>query len=246
MQNVAPSRALVRRSYQLLQLAFVLTSIGIFLAVVGLALFVVPLTSEGSRSANAYEWIRTGLLCLGVLLGLGSVGLAIRAFTYKTDNTRARLVGETIAPRIDEKFTYIRNVSRWGLGYIDAVLVGPPGVLVFRILDKEGTFLNEGGRWMQWDGQDWAVAKIDPTREVVEDIKKIREYTEKRGLDDVAVFGVIVFIKDDPIVHLTIKEPVVRPTHLSSLITRLNESYLAKDRIDTRTVRELVDMLYVR
>jgi hypothetical protein len=46
MRNVAPSRALVRRSYRLLEIAFVAVTAGIFLTMMGLALIAIPLIGK--------------------------------------------------------------------------------------------------------------------------------------------------------------------------------------------------------
>ncbi len=244
MHNVAPSRALARRTRQWLTFAFVVAAIGIFVAVVGLALFVIPLTAPGSASAGLFGTLRVGVLALGVLIFFIALGLCIRALTLRKDNDLAMIVGRFLTQYLDNRYHFVRHVSKRNLGYVDAILVGPPGALVFRILDNRGAFINEGANWIRQDqyGQVTA-AGIDPTRECVLDVKKLREYLEARQLGSVPVYGVVVFTKDEPAVQLVAKEPVVPITTLRSLVATLGSNYLARDRIDPGKITTVVRLL---
>ena len=245
MHNVAPSVALVRRSRRLLQLAFVVVSGGAFLASVGLALFVVTLAVPSNPGYGLYITIRNLLLIGGILVVLVGVGLAIRALTWKTDSDLAQITGEFLRQHFDQRYTFIRNVSKRQIGYVDAVLVGPPGVLVFRLLNNEGVFFNEASRWLKQKAQDdWVPMRLNPTKETVDDIQRLRDFLIKHNLDDVPVFGVIVFLKETPTVQLSVENPVVPPVQLPWLVTALQDNYLAKDRIDERAVAAVVRLLY--
>lgn len=246
MRNVAPSRVIVRRSRQLLQISFLLVTAGIFLAIFGLALYAVPLASSGSPSYNALNAGRGVLFVGGIVAGVAGLALAIRAVTQRTENDLALITGQRLAVQLSDQYTFIRNISKRGLGYIDAVLVGPAGVLVFRIVDLEGSFLNEAGNWLK-EGRpgDWkAMTFVNPTRDAIKDIKSLREFLGERDITDVPIFGVVVFTKDDPVAQLTLKEPAVQATHLSSLYGRLQATYLAKERMDQSMIDAIVDLLY--
>lgn len=246
MRNVAPSRAIVRRSRRLFEAAFVLVSAGIFLAIAGLAFYVVPLTSSSSTSYTVFNVGRGALFVGGVVAGFSGLGLALRAVTQRTENDLALMTGNRLALHLDDRYTFVRNLSRRGLGYIDAVLVGPAGVLVFRVVDYEGAYLNEAGNWLKADRQgNWKPMWFsNPTKDVIDDIKRLREYLGLRGITDVPVFGVVVFTKDDPISVLTLKDPIIPATHLSSLFARLQKNYLAKDRMDPPLIESIVRLLY--
>ena len=142
MRNVAPSRALVRRSYRLLEIAFVAVTAGIFLTMMGLALIAIPLIGKDSDARAIYDLATELLFLSGVAMGITGVALVIRAVTWKTENDLAKMTGDMLAQYLDDRYTFIRNISKRKLGYIDAVLVGPPGVLVFRIVDVDGDYLN--------------------------------------------------------------------------------------------------------
>jgi hypothetical protein len=246
MRNVVPSRALVRRSRQLLQFALLAITAGIFFALVGMAFYAVPLFSTGSTLYSIFDFGRAALFYGGIVLVIVGGLMVARAFTWKTENDLARQTGETLAPLLDERYTFIRNISKRQLGYIDAALVGPPGILVLRIVDYQGHFLNEAGKWLKADKKGrWKPMRANPTQDVVKDIQALRRYLAARNLpDDLPVFGIVVFVKDDPIAHLTLKEPVVRATHLSSLHNRLQSGYLAQDRIEPGLAAAVVRLLY--
>ncbi len=245
MHNVAPSTALVRRSRQLLLAAFLVTAAGSFLAVVGLALFVVPFAVQDNPSYDLYHAFRTALFLLGGLIAGIGVLLSLRALTWKTDNNLALMTGEYLAQYLDERYTFIRNISKLGLGYLDAMLVGPAGALVFRIVDKEGVYFNDHSKWLKRTRKDdWVAIRFNPTAEVVKDIQRLRELLAKRGLPDMPVYGVIVFTKEEPIIQVIAEEPVVPIANLAELYVKLGDNYLAAERIEQQNVDAIVRLFY--
>ena len=245
MHNVAPSRALARRTRQLLTLAFVIATIAILTIVIGIALFVVPLAAPASPYYRTYNLVRWAVTIIGVIIFLISLGVGVRAVTIRKDNDLAVIVGRFLGQYLDERYHFIRNVNKREIGYVDAVLIGPPGALVFRILDSSGNFANEGADWLKQDGRGhWTVAGIDPTRECVQDIKRLREYLTQNNLGDVPVYGVVVFTRREPAVQLAAKQPVVPITTLPSLVTNLGGNYLAKERMDPAKAAAVVRLVY--
>lgn len=245
MHNVVPSRALARRSRQLLVIAIVLGALAVFIIALGILMTMIPLVAEGSPNFAFYNLARTGLIGLGAVTFLVAIGLAIRAVTWRTDNDLAQRVGHVLAQQLDTRYTLIRNVSRRELGYIDAILVGPPGALVFRLIPKTGVFANEGSNWLiQNRSGRWSPWSASPTQQVVIDIEKLRDYLARFNLGDVPVYGVIVFMHEHPQVQLSAKNPVVPLTHLSTLLVNLQENYLARERIDAARVVNTVRTLY--
>lgn len=249
MQNVAPTGALARQSRQMLQLAFVIVAGGVFVVVVGLALYVVPLAVPSNSIFPFYNFLRGALLFAGIAGALAGLGFAARAYFTRVDNDLARVTGSFLMqyPELDDRYWFIRNINKSGLGYIDAALVGPPGVLVFRITDARGEYYNEKGNWLikNKDGQ-LLPASINPTRDDIVDINATREYLTKNGLRDIPVYGVVVFTNDQTLAPVMVKEPVVPVAHLPQLITVLQDNYLARERISQNTVEAVVDRLYDR
>lgn len=245
MENVAPSRALSRRSTHLLQVGFVIVAVGFFLAILGLVLGTIQLVGQTTDLYPLYILFSNVLFGAGVILGLIGVAMAIRAVTRRRENDLAMITGQYLGQYLDGRYSFIRNINRSGLGYIDAVLIGPPGALVFRILDNEGGFANEGSNWLVRNRQgEWVPFSTSPTREAVDDVQHLRQYLAKHNMSDVPVFGVVVFIKDESRVQIAEKSPVVPISHLTTLPTNLRRDYLSReDRIPQQVVTAIRGLL---
>lgn len=242
MRNVAPSWSLLLRSSRFMQLGAVIASAGILMAFVGLGMYSIPVVTDTESSLS--EIVPAFMLFGGVGLGLLGLGIGIRAATWKRDNSLAKITGNMLAQHLDENFLFIRNISKRQLGYIDAVLIGLPGVLVFRLVDWEGTFLAEVNGWLKVSGNRWVPTSDNPTKEVVDDIKKVRAYLSEYGLTDIPVFGVIVLVNPPTKAELRTKDPIVPSTMLEGLMAELRTGYLSKDRLDQPTVNDIIDLLY--
>lgn len=245
MRNIAPTRALSRRSNQLLTIAFFVAGAGVFVIAIGVALFVVQFAAPSNPGYGTYQFIRGAVLAIGFLIILVAIGMAIRALTWKKDNDLAIVTGRYLEQYLNDRYTFIRNISKRQIGYVDAVLIGPPGVLVFRILNNRGIYANEGPNWLKQNQKgEWLPADINPTREAIADIRKMREYLAQHQQGEIPVYGVVVFVVEPPHAQLMAKEPTVPLTHLKSLNDNLQTNYLAKDRIDLNAVTAIVRLLF--
>jgi hypothetical protein len=206
--------------------------VGLFIGGIGLVVLII-------FSSN-FGWIFVFLALLVVLAG---VGILVRGLTLRKENVGALAVADVLGRELDERFTLIRNVSRRGLGYIDAVLVGPPGALVFRIVEEPGIFLNEGSDWLQRKGgQTFELSRLNATRECVTDVYALREYLARNALSNVPVYAVVVFTH--PQTQLSARQPVVPIAELRTLTTVLRRDYLVEDRIDKDTIEKTVAVIY--
>ncbi|MCU0511093.1 MAG: NERD domain-containing protein [Anaerolineae bacterium] len=245
MQNVVPSSGLARRSWNVLYGAGLLLLIGLLVAIAGAFLFAVPLVVPTNAAFSAYNTVRTIMIPAGIVVVLLALLLALRAVTWKRDNPLAALTGERLAAFLDARYVFIRNVSRVSLGYVDAVLVGPAGVLVFRITDRTGILFNEGAGWIrQRDRGQWVTMRWNPTRETADDVQRLREWLRVRGLPDVPVFGVIIFTKEMPEAQVTAQNPLVPVVYLSEISYALSDSFFARDRLDAATASKIALLLY--
>jgi hypothetical protein len=245
LRNVAPAKALARRARRLIQLAFVTVSAGIFFAIVGLALYVVPLTAQTGSAFALFDAGRALFFYGGVLIALVGVGLAVRAVTWRREIEPARQTGRALVPHLDSRYMFIRNLSRRGLGYVDAVLVGPAGILVFRTVDMQGTFLNEATKWLRGSRDGWQPMRLtSPTEELIDDMRSMREYLARVELYDIPIFGIVVFTQEPPLARFQLKDPVMPVTHLSQLPARLREFYLNAERLNAATVQRIEATLY--
>jgi hypothetical protein len=244
MQNIVPARTLERRSRRMIGIALLSALGGVFFVALGLFLFAISFVVPSNPNFDLYDIFRQAMIFLGVAIILIAIGMVIRALTWRMDNELAEKTANALQDFLDDRYVFIRNVSKQSLGYIDAVLVGPNGVLVFRITDRLGIYFNEKGNWLkQRDKGDWRTSRWNPTREATEDIKRLRIYLDKQGIQDTPVFGVIVFLEDRPLVQFSVQEPVVPVVYTDALNYELNDSYFARERIDAPTIRRIVTQL---
>ncbi|MBE2271008.1 MAG: NERD domain-containing protein [Anaerolinea sp.] len=244
MRSLNPTRARNRRQIRLTTLAFVMAAIGVFACTISIVLVAIPLVNTQSPSYGLYTLTQIGILIFGFLLAIVAVILVIRAFTLKPDNDLARMTSDMLQTQLDDRYTFVRNVNRPGVGYIDAVLVGPPGVLVFRIIDRAGDFINEGAAWIKRGRNgELSSAGFNVTNEALTDIRALRSFLTRSRLKEVPVYGVVVFTRSERELRITPNQPAVPPTHLHNLITTLKQGYFAADRIDATQAQTVVTLL---
>jgi hypothetical protein len=240
MENIAPVNALNRRSRQLLQWGFIVFAVGALVTVLGLLFTTIRLIPTIHPLFGFYNFVTNLVYAIGLIIIAASLVLVVRAFTRRKENDLALITGNVInqSGYFDGRYSFIRNVNRTGLGYIDAVLIGPPGVLVFRILDNRGNFANEAANWMSQNADgSWAPARISPTRECVDDIQHVRQYLTRHTLGSVPVFGLIVFTAGETSVRIAEKESIVPITHLNTVVQNFGKQYLAvADRMPQESV----------
>lgn len=245
MRNVSPTKALIRRSQLLLQFAFVFITGGIFLGVVGLALYAIPVTGAGQEINPFVNLGRLMMLLGGATLFLIGAAMVIRAVTWKTDNDLAMMTAKALIDHIDDRYTFIRNINSRPVGYVDALLIGPGGVLVFRITDMVGTFLNERNKWLRRTKNQWRINLTNPTQDALDDVKSVRDYLIRHKLEDVPVYGIVVLTQPEDRAIFRTKDPVLPVVHLHELYARLREGFLAKERVSNpKTIETVVKLFY--
>ncbi len=188
-----------------------------------------------------FDVLKIGLGIVGTVLAVVGLGAVWRGLRLKKDNPEAFAVGEALKQWLDGRYTYLRNVSIRGVGYIDAVLVGPPGALVFRIVNYSGKWRNERANWFTFKRQKMRKARTNPTRECAHDVYNLRKFLKKRGLENVPVYGIVVFTSKN--VELSADNPVIPICEVRTLYPIMRRDYLAKERIAPPTVRQTVDAI---
>lgn len=229
MKNVSTKRAITRQAYQFMVFGFAGIAAGAFLLVLSAFLGRVPLTGPNSAGSSTLHTV-TGIM---QVIGLAALAAGIIAFirgaTFRRDNPLAEKVGHVLAPALSGDYTYIRSINSLRLGYIDAVLVGPPGVLVFRIVDRGGLFLHEGNRWLRpsADGS-WLPAGFSASRECIVDMRAVKNHLTRKQLPADYVFGIVVLTGK---AEITEKAPVIPGVSLDAMLERLRLGYMAKPRL---------------
>ncbi|GAB4570846.1 MAG: hypothetical protein Kow0077_05980 [Anaerolineae bacterium] len=197
---------------------------GLVFVALALFLFVVPLSL-----AEWYRLTRLVLLVLGAVLILLGLVLALRGIRFPRDNPHALAMARFLEQFLDYRYTFIRNIGRRELGYVDAVLVGPNGILVFYFFARKGAFYTERNVWFERRGQSLEPLKENPTREAVKDVNALREFLARRRLSSVPVYAVIVVT--DPQTAITAQQPIVPVAHMHNVQMALQSNYLAAERI---------------
>lgn len=237
MQNINPSRNITRRGRYYLFVGIVAFFGGAIAIALGVLFFFLPLWE-----AFTFDVLRVLLIIIGLIFMLIGIGVIIRALTLQKDNELAFAVGEALTQFLDNRYTYLRNVSKRKVGYIDAVLIGPPGALVFRIIDYPGPWLNERTEWLTKarNGKLRPAGK-NPTKECVRDVYALRKFLARRGLDKVPVYAIVVFTS--PNVELSASGPVVPICEIPTLFQILRREFLAEERITPPQIHGTVDAI---
>ncbi len=237
MQNINPSRNIARRGRYYLFMGSVAFFGGAIAVTLGALFFFFPLWET-----TPFGILRALLIIAGVIIAIAGVASVIRGLTLQKDNPLAYAVGEALTQFLDNRYTYLRNVSKHKVGYIDAVLIGPPGALVFRIVDYPGVWINERAEWIN-RGRNGGLrpARTNPTRECVRDVVALRKFFAKRGLEKVPIYAVVVFTS--PNANLSASGPAVPICEIPTLYQIMRRDYLADERIAPPTVRAAVDAI---
>jgi hypothetical protein len=238
MQNINPSNNITRRGRYYLSLGCLAFFGGAIAIALGVLFVFVPLWDT-----FAFDLLEIFLFLAGMVAVAIGIGGVVRGMTLQKDNMLAYAVGEGLSQSLsDNRYTYLRNVSKRGVGYIDAVLVGPPGALVFRIVDYAGAWINERADWRITTKQgSLRLAKTNPTREAVHDVVALRKFLAKHGLERVPVYAIVVFTS--PNVKLSADGPVVPISEIPTLFQIMRRDYLTDERIAPPAVRATVDAI---
>ncbi len=232
MQNLNPARIIVRRGRDLMIIGALVLLAGLVIGSIGLLtvlLFSSPVFGLGAMG-------------IGVLVVLTGLALMARGLSLRTENEPAKIVAQALSSGLGADYTFIRNLSRRGLGYIDGVLVGPPGVLVFRIYDQPGVFMNEGADWLERKSGVFVLSRLNLTRECVADVIALRKYLAARNLAHVPVYAIVVFTH--PSANITARQPNVPIADLRSLLNVIRGDYMREARIDAKSIQATVKAIY--
>jgi len=240
MQNINPTSIQNRRT---LYYRWVYGAPVIAISLLGLAM--AALTSQLPLFGGINTIMMIGLIFFSVIAFILGVGFFYRSFTLTHDNEIAYTVGEILRQSIgaDPRYSYIRSISRRNLGYVDAVLVGPPGALVFRVVDATGTWRNERADWKIINPRNgkFQSAPYNPSKECARDVYALRKFLSKRRLDKVPVYGVVVFTNPEAV--LQAQGPVVPVTKTNRLYEIISRDYLKEERINISQIEATVDNL---
>ena len=246
MRSFSPAGGYSRRARRRLQAAFLLVGAGTFLALTGLALSLVPLVGREGRFAEIYQTFAQLPIIAGALLALAGLLLAVMTYRRRTDDELALKVAQELRQQLDDRFTFISNINSRYLRGLDALIAGPPGLLALRILDLKGDLYQERGYWLrQGKRGDFLPLSTDPTRELLRDIRRLRERLARNQLADFPLFAIIVAVHGPPDLQYHAAGEIVPLAYLSSLQENLRGNYLARERVTMRALRATMQHLRI-
>lgn len=241
MKTVSTKRAITRQAYQFMIFGFGGAALGAFLLVLSALLSRLPLAAPNTAGASSVSFIVSVMQVIGGIAVLAGIIAFLRGVTFRRDNPLAEKVGRVLAPALSGDYTYVSSINSLRLGYIDAVLVGPPGVLVFRIIDRAGLFLHEGQNWLKpaADGR-WLPAGFNASHECIVDMRAVKNLLTRKQLPTEAVFGIVILTGK---AEITEKTPVLPGVSLDGMLERLRGGYMAKPRLDPAMASAIAHLL---
>lgn len=241
MRNVSTKGAITRQARQFIVFGFGGIALAVFLFALATLLGTVRLAAPGTSEESTIQFVASVLRFLMWIVGIAGLVALVRGLTFKRDNPLAETVRGVLGRALGDEYTFIPSINTLRLGYIDAVLIGPPGVLVFRILQRSGTLLHEGSRWLK-PGSDgkWLPAGFNATRDCITDMRAVKNHLARKQLPTEAIFGVVVLIGD---ARITEKDPRLPGTTLDGLLERLRSGYMAKQRLDPALAAAITELL---
>ena len=118
------------------------------------------------------------------------------------------LLGAVLGRWLGDEYVLLRNVTppapNHAGGDIDAVLLGPLGVIVFEVKAWRGEFLARGHDWFyrRRPYDDWEPARANPTRQALRNVERVKRALQRAGLRSIPVRGVVAVASADMRVYL--------------------------------------------
>lgn len=118
------------------------------------------------------------------------------------------LLAETLSQQLGDDFTLMRNYTPPALsgagGDIDAVLIGPLGIIVFEVKAWTGEYLARGRDWFWRAGRygNWEPARSNPTSQALRNVERVKRTLQRAGQGRVTVRGVVAVANADMRVYL--------------------------------------------
>ena len=245
MHNLSTGKGISRQARKLLQFAVLAVSGGAFVSIVSLALSVIPLVGREGSLANIYTLTTPSVFILGVITALIGLWILGRAYQRKrNDEFLANVIAQKLCLEFDSRFTLVSNINNQGLRGVDAVIAGPPGLLVLRFLNHNGSLFQERGYWLiQGTKGDLRPLKNNLTKELLSDILRIKSRLDDKKLLGFPLFGAVLSVNSSDVLQYHSNGEIFPLVFSSSIAERLQQQYLSRDRVTLRAVRKAVEFL---
>lgn len=141
---------------------------------------------------------------------------------------------------LDNRWRLFRNAIVPGSDAdLDAVLVGPTGVLVLEIKAYSGSFRVRGSEWQYRSNNNWRPVDRNPIKQAVWNRQRLARYlNDKHPNEDVSVSVLLVLGREPQYIQLI--KPAVYVATRPSLIGKSLAAYLAQPLLPDRTVQAVM------
>ena len=118
------------------------------------------------------------------------------------------LLSETLGRQLGDEYLLLRNYTPPAPnhvgGDIDALLLGPLGVIVFEVKAWRGEYLARGGDfyWRPRSHAPWGPARANPIHQALSNVERVKITLRRAGLRHVQVRGVLAVASPDMRVYL--------------------------------------------
>jgi len=161
----------------------------------------------------------------------------IEATADPADSPGARKLIQTLARELDDTYTLFRGLLLPRADdAIDAVLVGPSGVLVMAIHEHTGLYACDGSEWFHSPdgGRSWEPGPENPAKRVLYNQRQLEAHLEREGVRDVRFEQAVIC--PNPKTQLVSQQPAVRLFDLGDLRGHAHrlagQAYLTPAKID--------------
>ncbi|WP_445367797.1 NERD domain-containing protein [Methylomonas sp. BW4-1] len=194
------------------------------------------------------------MLAIAVLLGWGGAKLCIFCLDWiierlekQINNHRLGQEGENnVVDRmrhlLDGNWYLFRNIVLPGQNKsdIDAVLVGPSGLWALEVKTFNGQYRVIGDEWRYKKNQTWKPVKSDPTRQAVNNAKRLSDFISNNSQIKVWVTPVVVWA--NPESTLTVQNSTVNIWRLEQLADEIGNLW-GSQKVSDADQKKLIDKL---
>ena len=236
-----------RQAQKLLQYAVLAVSGGAFISIVSLALSVIPLVGREGSLARIYTMATQYAFILGTIIALLGLWLIVRAYQRKnSDSFLANEIANKLCTQFDSRFSLVTNFNHRGLRGVDAIIAGPPGLLVLRFLNLSGNLFQERGYWLiQGDRGELRPLRNNLTKELLSDILKVKARLNEKKLSGFPVFGAVLSVNSSDMLQYHSNGEIFPLVFTSSIADSLHQQFLSRDRVTLRAARKATEHLHL-
>jgi hypothetical protein len=150
---------------------------------------------------------------------------------------------------LDKRWKLFRNVVVPGSDAdIDAVLVGPQGVLAFEIKAYSGNFRVRGSQWHYRAGGGWRPMDVNPIKQAAWNRQRLARYLYDKHRNEEIPVSIMIVLGREP-QSIKLYKPSVYIVPRLGLLERSLTSYLAQPALSDHTaeaVMHTVEMITMR